>query len=173
MNRDPIGVPSNKIMLFKKIKKACKNNKYIFIKNAVRLESFKLDFNFDMMFALYAKNNTLKFEFKGTPFVGQIFAVNSIPIFKTYLNYIATHLGNLFKIGNLDFFYSIKGETGAAHRDGEHVIILGVKNTTYYHIDNVDLKIEPGDIVYVPKGYLHHAFSPRERIILSLSLWKK
>ena len=160
-------------MLFKKIRKAYQNNHYVVIKNAVRLESFKLDFNFDMLFSLYAKNNTLKFEFKVTPLVGQIYTVNSIPLFKTYLDYIATHLGDLFKIGNLDFFYSIKGEVGPAHTDGEHVIILGIKNTTYYHIDNIDLKIGPGDILYVPQGYLHHAFSPRERIILGLSLWKK
>tara|TARA_R100001594_G_scaffold150283_1_gene210848 strand:+ start:3527 stop:4009 length:483 start_codon:yes stop_codon:yes gene_type:complete len=160
-------------MLFKKIRKAIYKKSYVLIKNAVQLESFKLDFDFNMMFALYGKHNNLKFQYKVTPFVGQIFDLNSIPLFKTYLDYIATHLGDLFEIGSLDFFYSIKGEVGPAHQDREHVIILGIKNITYYHIDNVDLKIEPGDIVYVPKGYLHHAFSPRERIILSLSLWKK
>jgi hypothetical protein len=165
-------------MLFKKIKKAYHNNQYLLIQNAVRLESFKLDFNFDTMFALYAKNNNLKLlSSNENLFIGQIFALNSssitLPIFKPYLDYVATHLGDLFKIGNLDFFYSIKGETGTAHVDDEHVIILGIKNTTYYHIDNVDLKIKPGDIMYIPQGYLHHAFSPRERIVLSLSLWKK
>ena len=57
--------------------------------------------------------------------------------------------------------------------DKEHVIILGVKNITYYHLDNKDFKVEPGDILYIPKNYLHHAFSARERIVLSLSIWKK
>ena len=37
---------------------------------------------------------------------------------------------------------------GPAHIDFETVIILGIKNVTYYHIDNNDLKIEPGDILY-------------------------
>ena len=158
--------------MFKKIKYAHKNNKYLLIKKAIRLQSFRLDFDFDMMFALFAKYNCLDFSQK-KQFVGQIIEVNSIPIFKTYLNYIATHLKDLFNIGNLDFFYSLKGEIGPAHEDFENVIILGIKNVTYYHIDNNDLKIEPGDILYVPKGFLHHAFSSRERIVLSLSLWKK
>ena len=86
--------------------------------------------------------------------------------------YININLKDLFNIGNLDFFYSLKGEVGPSHSDEEHVLILGIKNITYYHIDNNDYKIEPGDILYIPKNYLHHAFSSRERIVLSLSLWK-
>ncbi len=68
-------------MLFKKIKKAYHNNQYLLIQNAVRLESFKLDFNFDTMFALYAKNNNLKLlSSNENLFIGQIFALNSSSI---------------------------------------------------------------------------------------------
>ena len=158
--------------MFKKIKYAHKNNKYLLIKKAIRLQSFRLDFDFDMMFALFAKYNYLNFSQK-KQFVGQIIELNSIPIFKTYLNYIATHLKDLFNIGNLDFFYSLKGEIGPAHEDFENVIILGIKNVTYYHVDNIDLQINPGDVLFVPKNILHHSFSSRERIVLSLSLWEK
>ncbi len=158
--------------MFKKIKHAHKNNKYILIKKAIRLESFRLDFDFDMMFALFANYNYLNFSQK-KQFVGQIIELNSIPIFKTYLNYVATHLKDLFNIGNLDFFYSLKGEIGPAHEDFENVIILGIKNITYYHVDNIDLQINPGDVLFVPKNILHHSFSSRERIVLSLSLWEK
>ena len=159
-------------MIFKKIKKSFKKNKYVLIKNAIRLESFRLDFNFDMMFSLWAKNNNLKFK-NASPLVGQIIELNSIPIFKAYLDYVSTNLKDIFSTGNLDFFFSLIGDVGPSHQDAEHVIILGIKNVTYYHIDNNDFKIEPGDVLYIPKGFLHHAFSSRERIVLSLSLWKK
>ena len=158
--------------MFKKIKYAHENNKYLLIKKAIRLQSFRLDFNFDMMFALFAKHNDLKFSQK-KEFVGQILQLNDIPIFKPYINYISTHLKNIFDIGNLDFFYSLKGEIGPAHKDEENVIILGIKNTTYYHMNNIDLQINPGDILFVPKNILHHSFSSRERIVLSISLWEK
>jgi|TARA_Y100000015_G_C2377700_1_gene83408 hypothetical protein len=160
-------------MIFKKIRKAVKENKYLLIKKAIRLETFRLDFNFDTMLALWSKNNTLHFESKLNQFVGQINNVNHLSIFKPFISYVETNLKDLFEIGKLDFFYSLKGEVGPSHLDKEHVIILGVKNITYYHLDNKDFKVEPGDILYIPKNYLHHAFSARERIVLSLSIWKK
>tara|TARA_R110000744_G_scaffold69219_1_gene140552 strand:+ start:1129 stop:1614 length:486 start_codon:yes stop_codon:yes gene_type:complete len=160
------------MIFFEEIKKAVEENKYLFFKKAIRLETFRLDFSFDTMLALCAKNNTLKFTNKVNPLVGQILNVNELSIFKAYLSYIKNNLKNLFNIGSLDFFYSLKGEVGYSHRDKEHVMILGIKNTTYYHIDNKDFKIEPGDILYIPKNYLHHSFSSRERIVLSLSLWE-
>tara|TARA_R110001632_G_scaffold34971_1_gene88535 strand:- start:370 stop:852 length:483 start_codon:yes stop_codon:yes gene_type:complete len=159
-------------MLFEEIKKAVRENKYLFIKKAIRLETFTLDFNFDTMLAIWSKNNTLRFENKASSFVGQIFNLNELFIFKAYLSYINTNLKDLFNVGKLDFFYSLKGEVGPSHVDKEHVLILGIKNITYYHIDDNDFKIEPGDILYIPKNYLHHAFSSRERIVLSLSLWE-
>lgn len=158
-------------MIFKKIKRAVKENKYLLLKKAIRLETFQLDFNFDSMLAMWSKNNSLYFETK--LMVGQIFNVNNLSIFKPYITYIETNLKDLFKIGKLDFFFSLKGEVGPSHVDKEHVLILGIKNVTYYHLDNKDFKVEPGDILYIPKGYLHHAFSARERIVLSLSVWKK
>ena len=158
-------------MIFKKIKRAVKENKYLLIKKAIRLETFQLDFNFDSMLAMWSKNNSLYFETK--LMVGQIFNVNHLSIFKPYITYLETNLKDLFKIGKLDFFFSLKGEVGPSHVDKEHVLILGIKNVTYYHLDNKDFKVEPGDILYIPKGYLHHAFSARERIVLSLSVWKK
>jgi hypothetical protein len=158
--------------VFKKIKYAHKNNKCLLIKKAITLQSFRLDFNFDMMFALFAKHNNLIF-WQKTNFLGQIRELNHIPIFRTYINYLFTNLKNIFDIGNLDFFYSLKGEIGQAHQDEENVLILGIKNTTYYHMNNIDLQINPGDILFVPKNILHHSFSSRERIVLSISLWEK
>jgi len=160
-------------MIFKKIKKAVKENKCLLLKKAIRLETFRLDFNFDTMLAMWSKNNTLRFQSKLNQFVGQIYNVNQLSIFKPFITYVHTNLKDLFDIGNLDFFYSLKGEVGPSHFDEEHVLIIGVKNVTYYHLDNKDFKVEPGDILYIPKNYLHHAFSARERIILSLSIWKK
>ena len=158
--------------MFKKIKIAHKNSKPLLVRNAITLKTFRLDFDFDMMFGLLAQHNYLGHSLK-KEFVGQIVQVNNIPIFKTYVNYISTHLKNLFNIGDLDFFYSLKGEIGPAHKDDENVIILGIKNITYYHINNIDLQINPGDVLFVPKNVLHHSFSSRERIVLSVSLWEK
>ena len=158
--------------MFEKIKTAHKNNEFLLIPKAITLQSFRLTFNFDTMFDLFSKHNYLEHLIKKDS-IGQIVYVNNIPIFKPYLDYIATHLKNLFNVGNLDFFYSLKGEIGEAHRDKEHVIILGIKNTTYYHTENIDLQINPGDILYVPKDKLHHSFSAKNRIVLSLSLWEK
>ena len=167
-------------MIFNKIKKCFLDKKYLHIKNAINLESFNLNFNFDSMFHMLSMNNYLKVQgkknyhtYQGLSMIGQILEVNKINVFKDYLNYIDKNLGNVFKPGNLDFFYSLKGEVGAAHIDSEYVIILGIKNITYYHIDNIDLKIKPGDVLCISKDILHHAFSSRERIVLSLSLWKK
>ena len=167
-------------MNFNKIKKCFLDKKYLHIENAIDLESFKLNFNFDLMFKMLSMNNYLKVQgkktyhiYQGISMIGQIFEVNKINIFKDYLNYIDENLGDTFKIGNLDFFYSLKGEVGSAHVDSECVIILGIKNVTYYHIDNIDLKIKPGDVLCISKDILYHSFSSRERIVLSLSLWKK
>ena len=158
--------------MFEIIKQAHQNNKYLLVKGAIDLQSFELNFNFDTLFSLFATHNYLKFLEK-KQFVGQIIEVNSIFIFKKYIDYIQNNLKDLFKVGNLDFFYSLRGEVGPSHYDDENVIILGVKNTTYYHIDNIDLQIDQGDILYIPKNILHHSFSSRERIVLSLSLWEK
>lgn len=156
--------------MFKKIKYAHKKNKYLLIKKAIILESFKLNFDFDMMFSLLSKYNELEHRRK-KEFLGQIVQMNNIPIFRPFLDYIMSNLNDVFKMGQLDFFYSLKGEVGVAHEDGENVIIIGIKNVTYYHLDNVDLQVSPGDLLFIPKKILHHAFSSRERIILSFSLW--
>jgi len=160
-------------MLFDKIKQAAKNNQYLFLEKTIKLETFGLNFNFDNMLALWANNNALEFGNTLNPFLGQIKSINKIPIFKPYLSYVNNNLKDIFNVGSLDFFYSLKGEVGPSHFDKEHVIILGIKNITYYHIDNQDFKLEPGDILYIPKNFLHHAFSSRERIVLSLSIWEK
>jgi len=156
-----------------KIKKAYKKNNFLLLKKAIQLNSFKIDFNFDMMYALHATYNTIEFYNKNTLHMGQLRNLNGIPLFKAYLDYIATHLKDIFNIGTLDFFYSTIGVVGPSHKDKEHVIIVGIKNVTYYHLNNIDVIIEPGDMLYIPKGVLHHSFSSRERIILSLSLWEK
>lgn len=156
-----------------KIKKAYKKNNYLLLKKVIDLKSFKIDFNFDTMHALHAKYNTLEFYNKNRLHLGQLRNLQEIPLFKTYLDYIATPLKDIFTGIVLDFFYSTIGIVGPSHIDGEHVIILGIKNATYYHLNNTDVIVEPGDILYIPKGVLHHSFSSRERIILSLSLWEK
>ena len=63
-------------------------------------------------------------------------------------------------------------QRGESHVDREHVLILGVYKNTYYHVDGKDIKVCPGDILYICKNNLHHVFSPTERIVLSLSVWE-
>jgi len=160
-----------------KIKEAFENKNFVLVKNAINIRSFGLDFDFNSMYDLFNVYPNFEFTHKGSLFISQIGNVvnNATNIF---FNAYLTHLKNIFKnifpckFGKLDFFYSIKGERGNAHIDDEHVIILGVYKNTYYHIKGEDIKISPGDILFIHKGILHHAFSSTERIVLSLSIWE-
>ena len=95
-------------MIFNKIKKCFLDKKYLHIKNAINLEAFKLNFNFDSMFHMLSMNNYLKVQgkksyhtYQGLSMIGQILEVNKINIFKDHLNYIDKNLGDVFKPGNL------------------------------------------------------------------------
>ena len=76
--------------------------------------------------------------------------------FNTYLSFISNVLQDIlkFNLGNLDFFFSTKGQRGESHVDREHVLILGVYKNTYYHVDGKDIKVCPGDILYIYKNNL-------------------
>jgi len=92
-------------MIFKKIRKAVKENKCLLLKKAIRLETFRLDFNFDTMLAMWSKNNTLGFSSKVSKlnqFVGQIYNVNQLSIFKPFITYVHTNLKDLFDIGYIE-----------------------------------------------------------------------
>ena len=119
----------------------------------------------------------LEFEYKANPFIGQIHNIvndQTSIFFDTYLTFLNSILENTFnyKFGKLDFFFSTQGQRGGSHVDPEHVIILGVYKNTYYHIKGNDIKVCPGDILYIYKNNIHHAFSSTERIVLSISLWE-
>ena len=161
-----------------KIKKAHKNKSYVLIKNAINLKSLGLDFDFNSMYELFNIYPKLEMEYKGNPFIGQIHNIvndQTSIFFKTYLTFLSNILENTFKynFGNLDFFFSTQGQRGGSHVDPEHVIILGVYKNTYYHIKGEDIKVCPGDMLYISKGNIHHAFSSTERIVLSISIWEK
>lgn len=162
-----------------KIKKAYKNKSYVLLKNAINLKSFGLNFDFNSLFEFYntypipnylQKNQSSLHLFQVMNVVNE----HTSNFFNVYLAHIANLMKNVFKykIGNLDFFFSTKGEVGSSHVDLEHVIILGIYNNTYYHINGEDIKVCPGDLLYVSVGNIHHVFSSTERIVLSLSLWE-
>ena len=161
-----------------KIIKAYKNKDYVLIKNAINLKSLGLDFDFNSMYELFNIYPKLEMVYKGNPFIGQIHNIindQTSIFFKTYLTFLSNILENTFKynFGNLDFFFSTQGQRGGSHVDPEHVIILGVYKNTYYHIKGEDVKVCPGDMLYISKGNIHHAFSSTERIVLSISIWEK
>jgi hypothetical protein len=162
-----------------KIKKAYKDKSYVLLKNAVNLKSFGLNFDFNSLFEFYntypvpdylQKNHSSLHLFQMFNIVNK----NTSNFFNAYLTHIKNLMKNTFvyKIGNLDFFFSTKGEVGRSHVDSEHVLILGIYNNTYYHINGRDIKVCPGDLLYVYKDNIHHVFSSTERIVLSLSLWE-
>ena len=155
-----------------KIIEAYNKKSYALINKAIDLKKFNLNFNFDSMFALNATRNfshILKNEK-----VGQIIAVHTENVFYNYIEYINSNFKKIFSynLGNLDFFYSVDGGKGIPHVDKEHVLILGVKNVTFYHLNNKDVAINEGDLLYIHKDIWHHVFSSRERIVLSLSFWE-
>jgi hypothetical protein len=163
-----------------KIIKAYKNKDYVLIKNAIDLKSFGLNFDFNSLLEFFNTYPSVdqQLGFKGHPFLGQIWNVvneDTALFFSTYLVRLKDILKDTFKynFGNLDFFFSLQGVRGGSHTDTEHVIILGIYKNTYYHIKGKDIKICPGDMLYISKGNIHHAFSSTERIVLSISIWEK
>ena len=166
-----------------KIKNANKNKSYALVKNAVNLKSFGLDFDFNSMYEFFNIYPKLKFEHKGSPFIGQVHDIinnQTSMFFNGYLTFLHNLLentfnhtdpNNIFRIGKLDFIFSTQGYRGGSHIDPEHVIILGVYKNTYYHIQGEDVKVCPGDLLYIYKNVVHHAFSSTERIVFSISVW--
>ena len=162
-----------------KIKKAYKNKPYVLLKNAINLKSFGLDFDFNSLFEFYNNYPVSNYISKGSHnlhlfHMFNIMNKDTYNFFYAYLSYLKNIINNAFyyKNGNLDFFFSTKAEVGISHVDDEHVLILGIYKDTYYHIKGKDIKISPGDLLYICKGNMHHAFSSTERIVLSLSLWE-
>ena len=155
-----------------KIMEAYNKKSYALINNAIDLKKFNINFNFDSMFAFNATRN-FEHVLKNKK-IGQIIGVHAANIFYDYVKYIDFNFKKIFSynLGNLDFFYSIDGDKGTPHVDKEHVIILGVKNVTFYHLNNQDIAVNEGDLLYIHKNIWHHVFSSRERIVLSLSLWE-
>jgi hypothetical protein len=161
-----------------KIKKAYKDKSYVLLKNAINLKSFGLNFDFNNLFEFYntypISNYVSKKENNSNVFQ-MLNVVNKDT--SIFFNVYLTHLNNIMKntfnysVGNLDFFFSTKGEVGPRHIDPEHVLILGIYNNTYYRIKGRDVKLCPGDLLFIYKGNIHHVFSSTERIVLSLSLW--
>jgi len=154
------------------LKQAYDDKKYIFIPNAINLKTFNIEFDFNSLFALQATRNFQVLQ-KGND-VYQTRELEKEFIFHPYIQYIKNNFKKIFNfhVGPLDFFYSTMGGKGVPHQDQEHVVILGIKNTTYYHIKNEDITLCPGDLLYIYKGMWHHVFSSRERIVLSLSLFE-
>lgn len=162
-----------------KIKKAYKNKTYVLLKNAINLKSFGLDFDFNSLFEFYNTYPVSNYISKGSNnlhlfHMFNIMNKDTYNFFHAYISYLKNIINNAFyyKNGNLDFFFSTKAEVGISHVDDEHVLILGIYKDTYYHIKGKDIKISPGDLLYICKGNMHHAFSSTERIVLSLSLWE-
>jgi|TARA_R110000824_G_scaffold27658_2_gene93745 hypothetical protein len=162
-----------------KIKKAYKDKNYTLIKNAINLKSFGLDFDFNSLFEFYNTYPISNYLSKNENSLNVFQMVNVVNkdtsiFFNAYLTFLNNIMKNTFNhnMGNLDFFFSTKGEVGSSHVDPEHVLILGVYNNTYYHIKGKDIKLCPGDLLYIYKGNIHHSFSSTERIVLSLSLWE-
>lgn len=162
--------------MINKIKKAYKAHDYVLIKNAIELNHFGLNFDFNSLYEFLNTYPNVHYELKNNNIfmfqVHNIINKDTSFIFNSYIMHLLNILHPLkFKLGKLDFFFSSKGQRGGSHLDEEHVIILGVYKNTYYHIKGKDVKVCPGDILYIHKNILHHAFSSTERIILSLSLW--
>ena len=160
-----------------KIKKAYKNKSYVLIKNAINLKSFGLNFDFNSLYDFLNIYPVGHYSVKEKVYIFSlcnIFNEQTSSFFITYLSFISNVLQDIlkFNLGNLDFFFSTKGQRGESHVDREHVLILGVYKNTYYHVDGKDIKVCPGDILYIYKNNLHHVFSPTERIVLSLSVWE-
>lgn len=88
-----------------------------------------------------------------------------------FLN-IFEHFNNTFnnkKIKkNFYIFFSLKtGGKSITHRDPYDVYILGLYGKTLYKVEDKEYCVNVGDLLYIPKNYLHTAIGLTPRIILS------
>ena len=72
-----------------------------------------------------------------------------------------------------DLFVSFKGARGQTHKDSEHVLIVGLYNTTEYYFPSLKKTyyLEKGDVLYIPRGLVHTANSNEARAVASISLY--
>lgn len=154
-----------------------KNNNVTFIKNFTKLNQV-YDFNF--ISHLLEENNkkvvskTLEGNLRD---VFEIIRVsNDVYELKIFFDFI----NKLFKYephctDEVDIFFSFVSKIGVSHIDVGDVFIIGLFGKTFYRVyykkTIKDYEINPGDLIYIPKGIKHKVIGFTPRIIASIGFY--
>jgi mannose-6-phosphate isomerase-like protein (cupin superfamily) len=154
----------------KKIKQI-KNRKITYVKKFTQNLN---NYNFDILASLidnYSLNvlNKNSFVFSDTWQVGRVHTAHTD--FFVLLDFFY----KIFKYtpevrDGVDLFFSFVTNTGASHVDEEDIFLVGMLGKTLYRITDSgkDYILEPGDLLYVPRGIRHKSMSLTPRIIASV-----
>jgi hypothetical protein len=110
---------------------------------------------------------------KALDYVFQIRWIHRCIYLRSLYDFIKQETKTMFRDGAFDLFVSFKGARGQTHKDSEHVLIVGLYNTTEYYFPALKKTyyLEKGDVLYIPRGLVHTANSNEARAVASISLY--
>ena len=103
----------------------------------------------------------------------QIRVIQSHPYFNNiWENFEREFNKDKSKESSIDIFFSYcAGGRSISHRDREDIYIFGLYGKTIYIVEGEEYSICKGDLIHIPKGFLHRAIAITPRIIGSYSTW--
>ena len=159
------------------------NNQYVYFKKHFD-DSYNVSINFNDLFDMYSKDESEpeslirgKFSPQPNDILSKVFQIRSVTNtrFSKMMNELNEETKKHFdyKYMTLDFFFFFKPTIGNVHHDGEHVCIIGSHGTTYYNFPSINsqVKIEKGDMLFIPRTLKHNVMSPGPRIIISVGFY--
>ena len=156
---------------------------YLFYKN-IYDDSYGINLDFNTLFKLYSESEEeleslirSKFPPAANNVLSKVYQIRNInnSRFNKLLNELRQQTKKQFNYEYItcDSFFSFKNTSGNVHQDYEHVCIIGCYGTTYYNFPDYQsqVKIQKGDMLFIPRGLKHNVLSPDPRIILSVGFY--
>ena len=142
------------------------NNQYVYFKKHFD-DSYNVSINFNDLFDMYSKDESEpeslirgKFSPQPNDILSKVFQIRSVTNtrFSKMMNELNEETKKHFdyKYMTLDFFFSFKPTIGNVHHDPSI---------------NSQVKIEKGDMLFIPRTLKHNVMSPGPRIIISVGFY--
>tara|TARA_R100001086_G_scaffold64993_1_gene30253 strand:+ start:243 stop:689 length:447 start_codon:yes stop_codon:yes gene_type:complete len=140
-------------------------------KNIIKFED-NIDFNFVInLLNNHDVNTDITSNYNKDHVFNSCFRVHDVhidPYFKGLFDFLEQNYNPEKIKKTLMFFLSFTvGCKSTIHKDPLDVYIIGAHGITVYICDGVEYRVEPGDMLYIPKNMTHTAVSLSPRIILS------
>jgi len=146
-----------------------------FKKNYIKFEK-EIDFNFITEILHWNHYRTsISSDWMRENVLNSIFEITGVhrfaPFQKLFNDLNKTHNKNNLN-SDLNLFFSFTaGARSITHKDAYDVYIIGVKGRTLYKVEDKEYMVTPGDLLYIPKRFIHTAIGLDPRIILSLGVY--